>query len=293
MEVGNSTSQFYPYGASGCILAECAIVRYKFLPLHGYTYRAFPNASFTVHIEGDTYLIQEGLLRWLYEMDPDEQIMAGAVSLINDFAFAHGGSGYVLSRGMMQASWARNPHLEDEYDDVVRDNCCGDFVLSEVFRDIESKPNSTLQYDSPNIDCGGRFQGAPPNDILFDWWNSCQPIFTFHHITAEDSHALYHFERSMYPKLDPTEYIRYIDVFDHFYPQFLKDAADNGVTSFVQLGWDVHAEDRHIEKEDGLIITSEVCEQKCHEWDECVNWTFREPDNDGDRDKMGCWIGDR
>lgn len=229
-------------------------------------------------------------------MDPDEQIFMGSVALINNYAFAHGGSGYVISRGLIQAAWGPDPHLEDQYEWMGAENCCGDYMLSEVFRDLRKTPEYTVEVDSPNVDTWGRFQGTTPMDLLHDTHYACSPIFTFHHVTPEDVHALYMFERSIYPTLEPDDYIRRIDVFDHFYPQFLRDAAAQGVTSFIQSGWLSQAEDREANiGDDGspyYDMSVEQCEQRCQDWDDCITWSLRHKNAKGDG-RTGCWIGDR
>jgi hypothetical protein len=149
--------------------------------------------------------VQEGLLRWLYTLNPDDQIVAGSVALINDHAFAHGGSGYVLSHGLLNATWGQDKYLEANYDNMVDNECCGDYILSEVFRELKPKG---VDVDGVNIDCEHRFQGNPPMLIDFHRDNICHAIFTFHHVTAEDSHGLFQFEKEMYSKMQANDFIR-------------------------------------------------------------------------------------
>lgn len=121
--------------------------KYKFLPLHGDLYRRHPNAEWFVSVDGDTFLFYTTLLRYLARFDPNEQYFFGkqdkhGLNGAGDTAWANGGAGYVLSKGVMDKTYALDPWgFEHKWDQVLEDSPGGDVAIA---RAIYQSPGITL-----------------------------------------------------------------------------------------------------------------------------------------------------
>lgn len=92
---------------------------------------------------------------------------------------------------------------------------------------------------------------------------------------------LHQFEQDLFPRLLPDDYIRRIDIFQHFAPQFLLDA---NAAEVVRVDWENRAEDRKVEPIAGQAFDQAFCQKACEEWDICWVWQWSESGE--------CLIGD-
>lgn len=89
--------------------------KYKFFPLHRDAYQNHPEAEWQITIDGDTYLFFNTLLEWLSHFDSKGEHYFGRTELGNaTFKFAHGGSGYVLSKGVLDLTYGKDPWWPSE-----------------------------------------------------------------------------------------------------------------------------------------------------------------------------------
>ena len=199
--------------------------KYKFLPMMAEAYRRFPHKKWYVLVEADTFLFWNNLIRWLAQTDKDhtQQLFFGHPSFVDfngsDTMFAHGGSGFVLSRALMDATFGADPEFEFKHDDRLFQTAYGDAWLARALYDT---PAVTLNNQlSPSADA---FRDGPPREQRFDSSTWCQPILTFHHVSPLDNAHLYDFQRRIEQKLSRRDYIRFADIWDEFLPRFLKHA---------------------------------------------------------------------
>lgn len=76
----------------------------------GDAYRNNPDLSWQISIDGDTYIFFNTLLEWLSHYDPSEEHYFGRTEWGNStFKFAHGGSGYALSKGILDLTYGTDP----------------------------------------------------------------------------------------------------------------------------------------------------------------------------------------
>ncbi|QSZ29555.1 hypothetical protein DSL72_004070 [Monilinia vaccinii-corymbosi] len=155
--------------------------RYKFLPMLEHAQKIHPGFKWTVYIEDDTFVFWKNLLRWLATLPSDnEPLYYGAHSGENNETFAQGGSGIVFSRSLMKSifSGPKIPTLQ-EYANFTAKACCGDMILGKVLRDHNVLVNQG-QYGPIS------FRPEPPWKTMFEEFNWCKPIFTFHHLHQRD-----------------------------------------------------------------------------------------------------------
>jgi hypothetical protein len=105
--------------------------KFKFLPMHDDVYVRYPKAKFYISLEADTFVLLPNLLRYLTNLDPKAQILLGCGVGFGDSMFPHGGSGYVMSNGLMDASFGQHrDQVLHSMDDFTDGHCCGDLLLA-------------------------------------------------------------------------------------------------------------------------------------------------------------------
>ncbi|KAI0479497.1 hypothetical protein GGR56DRAFT_665201 [Xylariaceae sp. FL0804] len=137
--------------------------RYKNIHIVEKTYRLRPGYDWYLFIDADSYVLWRNLVQWLQTLDPSKRLYIGSVSLIANFRFAHGGSGYLLSQAAMRDFAGSHPGIANRYDDRVRDFCCGDYMLAVAL-------NETIGLQWPT------FNGEKPHTIPFGPRQWCQPV---------------------------------------------------------------------------------------------------------------------
>lgn len=107
--------------------------KFKTLPLIGAAHRMYPNADWIVLLDGDTFIFWTSLLRWLSTFDAGEPHMFGRLHTDGQRKWAHGGAGYVLSRGVIEATYAIDPwNFERGWDTASIELRGGDVIISHV-----------------------------------------------------------------------------------------------------------------------------------------------------------------
>ena len=74
--------------------------KWKFLPLLDKALER--DARWYLFMEADTYVVWSNLLQWLSMFNPDRHWYLGGPSWFGDHIFAHGGTGFVLSRAALE-----------------------------------------------------------------------------------------------------------------------------------------------------------------------------------------------
>lgn len=108
--------------------------KYKNIHIAEKTYAMRPGYDWYLFVDADTYVVWPNLMQWLGQLDPTKKLYLGSVSLINDFMFGHGGSGYIVSGAAMEAFVGKNPGVGNEYDARTAEECCGDYVFAKAMK---------------------------------------------------------------------------------------------------------------------------------------------------------------
>ncbi|PWN51253.1 hypothetical protein IE53DRAFT_410301 [Violaceomyces palustris] len=172
--------------------------KYKFFPLWGDAFRTYPDLDWYIGTEADSFVFWPDLFKFLKNQNPDEQLLFGIKDLIvvaTGMPFAHG-SLYVMSGALMRATYGQDPWgYEKRWDHLLEHSCCGDGELSNAFW---KTPGVTIKKLSEG---GSRFQGEPPNEILFHDGNFCEAIVVLHHLDTALAQQLYDFKAEIEPLL--------------------------------------------------------------------------------------------
>ncbi|KAG4435477.1 hypothetical protein IFR05_009049 [Cadophora sp. M221] len=75
--------------------------KYKFIHMVEQTFEMRPGSKWYVFVETDSYVVWSNLAEWLSRLDSTKPIYLGAPIMLGGQAFAHSGSGYVLSNAAM------------------------------------------------------------------------------------------------------------------------------------------------------------------------------------------------
>lgn len=252
--------------------------RYKFIPMLKKTWEMRPNHDWYIFLEGDTYAMWTNIMLWLQRFDPNKPHYFGEQTYVNNEAFAHGGSGFIISRGAMSKVLDDDPDITTRYDEIAQREYYGDYILMKALKEKDIE----LSLYKPLL------QGEPPSTIRFGpgrylgerYW--CQPLMSFHHVTPIDVDAVWQYEQQ---RQDLSKPILFADLYQHFMGARLPEDSDD------LEDWFNHSEDAHIrapgEAEDRPIPSEEVtpaqeqayqspeqCATACAEFSRCMQYTY-------------------
>ena len=114
--------------------------KYKNIHIAEKAYNLRPHYDWYIFVDADTYVLWPNLVQWLRTLDPAQKHYLGSVSLINNFPFAHGGSGYILSRATLADFAGNNPGIGNRYDVRAKHECCGDYLLAVAINEVIKVP---------------------------------------------------------------------------------------------------------------------------------------------------------
>lgn len=173
--------------------------RFKFLPMVERAYDVNPTAQWFVFLESDTYVVWDNLFRLLDQFDPDRPLYFGSPSpgrVTGDGEvtwFAYGGAGIVLSAGAIDKAVERTtgamgeltqPSLSVQFEQVIKEDCCGDSVLGWVL----------FQKGVRLSGLWPMFQPHPLHGVPFDGAYWCQPVITMHKTLPADMYGFMQWE---------------------------------------------------------------------------------------------------
>ncbi|KAK3689206.1 glycosyltransferase family 31 protein [Podospora appendiculata] len=160
--------------------------KYKNVHIAEKTYAMRPGYDWYVFIDADTYVLWPNLVQWLGKLKANKKHYLGSITLINNFSFGHGGSGYVVSKAAMKDFAGKNPGIANKYDERAKHECCGDYVFAMALKETSSV---AVQQVWPTIN------GEKPATLPFGPSHWCHPIVTMHHMNSEEISTFWEFER--------------------------------------------------------------------------------------------------
>jgi hypothetical protein len=236
--------------------------KWKFLPMIRKTLRMYPDKEWYVFVETDTYIFWSTLLSYLAVLDSTQHHYIGAQSEIGDVIFAHGGSGFALSRPALEAAVDSYVENKASAEAFTASQWAGDCVLGKTLFDSgtnltwawpmwQGNDNGNMNYSS--IDYGKRL------------W--CYPTVSYHHIAPPAIESLWRFEQTKIAQQGEghSTVIRQKDVFaEYILPQ----------TSKPRLNWNNHAD-----QDRGRTDLVEACRDICEQETSCLQYAYDEYGN--------------
>jgi hypothetical protein len=144
-----------------------------------------PGRDWYLYIDADTYISWTNLFLWLATLDASEPLYLGSQVDVGRPPFAHGGSGYLLSKPA-QELLVRNDRakLAKEFDKNATTACCGDQELAKaLFKKGLRVKNVRPVINGEKIK---RFNFGP------ELW--CTPVVTMHHVGSEEVQEMWDLE---------------------------------------------------------------------------------------------------
>lgn len=165
--------------------------KWKFLPMMRKTLELHPDQKWYIFVEMDTYILWQTLLVYLFDMDWTKPYYLGSQMQIGDVVFAHGGSGYVVSRPTLEMVVRHYVEQNREWEDFTENHWAGDCVLGKAFSDA----GVSLSWVWPI------FQGDDVGNMNYSVtsWDRrlwCHPSVSYHHLSPFAVGDLWEFEQN-------------------------------------------------------------------------------------------------
>ncbi|KAE8356189.1 hypothetical protein BDV28DRAFT_127553 [Aspergillus coremiiformis] len=251
--------------------------KYKFLPLLQHAGRAKPKAKWYIYLEDDGYVFLPNLLLHLEKFSWREAWYFGGSAWKHGDLFAHGGAGFVLSRGAWEQSFGTEADMVAKYADFTEAHGCGDHVLGHVLKDYGVKfgqSHGEYEYSwgfNPDPHWGAPFRRV-------SW---CQPIYSWHHMHSKDVARFYNLEQSW--DFAQKGQLTYRDFFRALIEPYLRRRVEwwDNRSSRYEIRSDNVADSpppETVGRDVWLKAWESVdaCEAACVAWANCVQWNFYE-----------------
>jgi hypothetical protein len=160
--------------------------KWKWLPMIRTVFNEHPNMKWYFIIEPDTAVLWNNLLLWIQQLNSTDLIYSGSQNSLGDLAFAHGGSGVLISNAAMKQLMAEYPSHVDQWESETAENCCGDVMLAKQFRDAGVQLTASFPIT----------QGEAPLTIDWNGRHMCAPIVTWHHVSSMDIDMLWELQQN-------------------------------------------------------------------------------------------------
>lgn len=122
----------------------------------------------------------------MHALDPKQSIYLGNMIYYLREKFAHGGTGFVLSRPALENLVMEYETYQTIWDEYVDENSFGDAILGWALNDIGAR----------FIGAAPIFQGAEVGSVPYDrpgYW--CRPTVSYHHLSPEVVESMWLFEQ--------------------------------------------------------------------------------------------------
>lgn len=191
--------------------AAWALDKYKFLHMIERAWELQPNKDWYLFAETDTYIVWRNLVPWLQRYDPNEPLYLGRGEPMEKeegegFYFAHGGTGFVLSRAAMYNFCVTHKGLASRWDSRIPDLWFGDYVVAKA---LKEELGLNLTSAAP------LFSGDKPMSLPIGAGVWCKPVITQHHLRSEEVQSLWMLENDFYTNSSSrsTHHLRFSHLF--------------------------------------------------------------------------------
>lgn len=164
--------------------------KWKFLPMMHESYRlASPDVDWFVFMEADTSVSWTNLLQFLRRMDPKQPLYLGAQNVVGPTTFAHGGSGFIISRAAAKKMEDRRKNMgvrkyDDRWELSTSRSCCGDEVVARALMEVDVDLTPSWP----------RLQGERVHTLDWTEGHWCTPAITWHHVTPSQLDSMWRFQ---------------------------------------------------------------------------------------------------
>ncbi|KAB2576531.1 hypothetical protein DBV05_g4800 [Lasiodiplodia theobromae] len=265
--------------------------KWKFLPLMEKALAAAPgpHTKWFVFVEADTAFVWSNLLRWLKWFDPEKPWYIGGQTWAGGSAFAHGGTGFILSRAALERlvdHLAQHPNV---YPSLTADNFAGDLVLALALKSVDVP----LTMGFPIL------QGETPYKLDYTEFHWCHPVVTWHHMSPGWVEKMWEFEQEFLRRVESNHggdwmrgrhqegveeaqrkewdmVMRHYHVFEEFVAPYVRVSE--------KANWNNFSPDilqPAMVKELGQETGKEGCKKACEKLERCIQWSWVKDRGDG------------
>lgn len=235
------------------------LARFMNLPMAVKAREYKPDAKWYVFIDADTFVSWSNTIRLLEQLDYQKPLYLGSqVAMGPGEFFAHGGSGYVLSRTALQNVTDLYQSRQEHWDRVAEEGDYGEVPLARAL----------LEAGIPLTWANPHFQGGQAREMDFGFVEHGRkvcfyPAITYHHMSNEEISSLSDFEDVWNTGRNSARPFRHSDLFKQWVLPAIQE--NDG------LDWD-NVSDTLIE---GIMDESE-CRAACINDGSCFQYSFRE-----------------
>ncbi|KAK5137125.1 hypothetical protein LTR08_000630 [Meristemomyces frigidus] len=237
--------------------------KWKFLPMVNRTFHEYPEMKWYIFIEADTYIVWPSLLEYLATLDSSSPVYSGVEVYIDTVGFAHGGSGFIVSRPAMRLVVDHFNAHQQELEAFTDGHWAGDCVLGKAFADAGVKLTGAwpiMQGDYPGIVPYVAPDGRPMPPLDARIW--CNPTVSYHHMQPEMVQDLWDFEQEWLSQLQEGQpkTLRHSDVFNQYIMPRMEEPREDWDN---ESGQDV-----------GVAGTLDTCRSWCETSADCVQYAL-------------------
>ncbi|KAI1818462.1 glycosyltransferase family 31 protein [Poronia punctata] len=251
--------------------------KWKFLPMIDRALRHKPKAKWFVFAEADTYFLWSNLVDYLRQLDHTKPYYLGKHMYASGILFAHGGSGFILSKPAMEKVAKHWKDNKSEIEQATLKGWAGDMILGKALKDS----GVDMFWAYPHLQGDGL--------TSLDWgveklerraW--CFAAASFHHMNAEEITTLWQFEQMWYRRNPSGAPLRFRDIFNNLVRHRLQ--AERSGWDNMSIGTEYSEES--LEKmsqnavdnlsliEQNAHVSFEMCRTTCEQQPRCVQFSF-------------------
>ncbi|KAK0111531.1 hypothetical protein ONS95_001885 [Cadophora gregata] len=232
-------------------LAAWKLDKYKNIHIVEKSWALKPNMDWYFNIDADTYVVWSSLLSWLPNLNSAKKSFIGAKTYDSGHAFAHGGSGLLLSKAASRDLAVVYNGTAARWDSKMDKIRYGDALLALALQ----------EYGIPVTNSFPMFNGETPSTLWFHPGVWCMPIVTLHHISTPESEQMKAFEEKRPDQNAPLLYSELFKgmVFDMIPDHNLED-------------WDNRSEGEIVPD----IASAEDCTLACAKQPDCMQTLYKE-----------------
>ncbi|KAF7185252.1 hypothetical protein HII31_13527 [Pseudocercospora fuligena] len=232
--------------------------KWKFLPMVNRTLAEYPSMRWYVFVEVDTYILSQTLHNYLNTLDWQKSYYIGGQIWIGDIIFAHGGTGFAVSRPAMEKVVREFQQNQESWESFTDIHWAGDCILGKAFADS----------GTPMTQAWPIWQGDDIGKMTYDraegphrLW--CAPSVSYHHLTPHVVQDMWDWEMEWIRNTsDYSKILHHKDVYrEYVLPRIGEPRRD----------WDNHADQDH-----GPVDDLETCRAICVKHEDCLQYMLNQ-----------------
>ncbi|KAI1356689.1 glycosyltransferase family 31 protein [Xylaria sp. FL0043] len=251
--------------------------KWKFLPMVDEALHERPKAKWFVFIEPDTYMMWSNLLEYLSHFDASKPWYIGKHMYASGVLFAHGGSGFALSKPALQKVSKHWREKKPEIEQATLKGWAGDMILGKALSDV----GVPMFWAYPHMQ-GDSLTGLDWSVEKLERVAWCYAATTFHHMSPDEITTLWQFEQTWQRRNPNGAPLRFRDIFNNLIRHRLR--AERSGWDNMSIGTEYSDEvlskmsqndlDNLSLVEQNAHTSFEMCQTACRQEPRCIQFSF-------------------